>query len=612
MNIRNIRIPIRLKMLIVLLTIITGVVSVITFTMANLFHTDKTAYIHDLTSVIALHTTQEANSLLLGYQERLQVYGRVLADSKLNQLQKNTLLRELVTDSEDFVAVTIYRDGKETSSLLDNEALEKAGLSAEKVSAWQREHRPSAEAIAPGKVFVENSTISPKLPTFTITRALGSRDGTAVVLVAMVRLERFLNLSREAKAFETFILDSRGELISHRNEALVAGHSKPEWLPKLERLETEVRTMEYVNGEKEYVGGFSRVPLGNLLVGVQIPKSAAYLTARNLLNNLIGVALLLIITAAIISSFGSRLITRPLERLSAASKVVGTGDFSIELTAGSNDEIGDLAGSFNDMATELKSRDENLRLAQTQLIQSEKMAAFGQLGAGIAHEIKNPLGGILGFAQLSLRKVEKDTPLYKNLQTIEKETKRCKEIIDNLLKFSRQESVDFTMVDVRHVIDDAISIVAHQLGVNQVMLEQEISADLPQIYGNANQLQQVLINFLINAQQAMEGTPGIVRIIGKPRDGGGVELRVSDNGPGIPKDIQAKLFDPFFTTKEAGKGTGLGLSVTFGIIREHAGEVRVESEPGAGATFIVTLPPAPSLQEGEKIKEGMILQEGVC
>lgn len=605
MNMRSMRMPIRFKILISLLIVITGVVSIITFTMANLFHTDKTAYIHDLTSVIALHTTQEADSLLLGYQERLQVYGRVLTAGKLDREQKSALLRELVTDSGDFVAVTLYRDGKEEASLFDNAALAKAGLSPNSVSAWQREHRAPADALAPGKVFVENSTLTPKFPTFTISKALNSRGGTGTVLVAMIRLDRILSLSREAKAFETFLLDSRGELLAHTNEALVAGHRRPEWLPKLGNLDTEVRTVEYVREDIDYVGGFSRVSSGNLLVGVQIPKSAAYLTARNLLNNLIGVALLLIIAAAVVSSFWSRLITRPLERLSAASRLVGTGNFEIQLTARGNDEIGDLAGSFNQMTTELKSRDESLRLAQGQLIQSEKMAAFGQLGAGIAHEVKNPLGGILGFAQLSMRKVEKDTPLYKNLQTIEKETRRCREIIDNLLKFSRQESVDFTIVDVHQVIDDAVSIVAHQLGVNQVMLEKEVAPELPQIYGNANQLEQALINFLINAQQAMDGTPGTVRILARPLDSGGVELRVSDNGPGIPKDIQAKLFDPFFTTKEPGKGTGLGLSVTYGIIREHAGELRVESEPGAGATFIVTLPPAPSLQEAGARESGI-------
>jgi len=597
MNIRNMRIPIRFKILIALLIVITGVVSIITFTMANLFHTDKTAYIHDLTSVIALHTTQEAESMMLGYQERLQVYGRVLTDGKLSKEQKSALLRELVTDSSDFVAVSLYRDDKVEAALFDNEELEKAGLSAERVSAWQREHRPPKQYLAPGKVFVENSTMTPKLPTFNITRSLPSRSGTATLLVATVRLDRFLTLSREAKSFEIFMLDSKGALLAHTKEALVIGHSLPEWLPKLENLDSQVRTVEYARGKIEYVGGFSRVSSGDLLVGVQIPKSAAYLTARNLLNNLIGVALALILVAAASSIFWSRLITRPLERLSAASRVVGTGNFDIQLPVNNNDEIGDLAGSFNQMATELKSRDETLQRAQAQLVQSEKMAAFGQLGAGIAHEVKNPLGGILGFAQLSMRKLDKDTPLYKNLQTIEKETKRCREIIDNLLKFSRQESVDFSLVDIHHVIDDAVSIVAHQLGVNKVMLEQEVSPELPQVYGSANQLEQVLINFLINAQQAMDGAPGTVRVLARPLENGGVELRVSDNGPGIPKDIQAKLFDPFFTTKEAGKGTGLGLSVTYGIIKEHAGEVRVESEPGAGASFIVTLPPAPSLHE---------------
>jgi len=187
------------------------------------------------------------------------------------------------------------------------------------------------------------------------------------------------------------------------------------------------------------------------------------------------------------------------------------------------------------------------------------MAAFGALGAGIAHEVKNPLAGILGITQLSLRGVDGGNPLEKNLKIIEKETKRCKTIIENLLKFARQEQVEFDQVDLGQVVADALAIVDHQLGIHGIKVEQELEDGLPPCRGNGNQLQQVLMNLMINAQQALHGAPGTVRLSAKKAGEDAVELRVSDSGPGIPREIQAKIFDPFFTTKPVGQGTGLGL-----------------------------------------------------
>lgn len=187
------------------------------------------------------------------------------------------------------------------------------------------------------------------------------------------------------------------------------------------------------------------------------------------------------------------------------------------------------------------------------------MAAFGQLGAGIAHEVKNPLAGILGCAQLAAEEASAGTQAQQDFQLIEKEARRCKSIIDNLLKFARQEKAEMQSTDINHAVEDAVAIVNHQMALNEVRLEKELESDLPPVLGNSNQLQQVFMNILINAQQAMEGTPGKVRIV-SARKGASVELRFTDTGPGIPENIRAKIFEPFFTTKPVGKGTGLGLS----------------------------------------------------
>ena len=590
------RFPIRLKILATVLIVITAVVSVITFTMANLFHADKSAYIHDLTSATALNATQEVNMLLEGYRERLQVYTRLLGDSTLARANKNELMKKLLEDSGEFVAITIYRNGVEQGSVYDVGLLKDAELSKEDLQLYRSRNPLPLQQMASRKVLVTNSTISEKLPTLTIASLQSNPNSdTQIVAVAVIKLDRILELARQSKVFETYVLDSHGVLLAHRNVAEVARHEKVDWLPRQKELLERgvmIRTLEFSRNGTELVGGVGRVREGGLLVAVHIPKSVAFLTARGLLNNLLGVSLGLLVGAALLSLFWSYRITRPIEMLSRASRQVGQGDFNVHVTPSSNDEIGELAGSFNQMTDELHSREIALHKAQEQLVQSEKMAAFGQLGAGIAHEVKNPLAGILGYAQLSLRKVEKETPLHKNLLIIEKETKRCKEIIESLLKFARQEKYNLELVDINRVFEDAAAIVDHQLGINQIRLEKELLAGLPQIMGNSNQIQQVLMNLMINAQQAMDGTPGVVRLSSQFLEPGHIELRVSDNGPGMSEEVKGRLFEPFFTTKASGKGTGLGLSVSFGIIKEHRGEIRIESEPGAGAAFIITLPVA--------------------
>ena len=260
------------------------------------------------------------------------------------------------------------------------------------------------------------------------------------------------------------------------------------------------------------VGGVVPAGVGDVFAGVQIPESAAFLASRELMKNLGLVSLVLLFAATVVSIALARRLTRPIERLSLATRQVGRGQFDAQVDVGAADEIGALAQSFNTMADELRARDHALAETQEQLIRSEKMAAFGQLGAGIAHEVKNPLAGILGCAQLSLRTIDKGSPTEENLQLIVKETKRCKEIIENLLRFSRQDKAIMTMTALGPVVDDAIAIVRHQLELSRVKIEKEMPAELPMVMANANQLQQVLINLLMNAQQAMEGNPGNILV----------------------------------------------------------------------------------------------------
>ena len=584
---KKLKFPLRFKILLAQLLGVTVVLSLITFTMANLFHVDKTAYIHDLTSTVVLHTAEEANELLVGYRERLRLFSRIMAQNELDGRQQ--ALNGLFEEFGEFLMVTRGDAGGE-EAVYDAAALAAGGLTKNDLLNFRAAH-PLPASLAGGEPFLENSTVSAQLPTLTLTISEASPDGGELVTTSgVIRLDKLLRLARRSRVFETFLLDAEGRYLAHSDHSRIASAAQREWWGKVSRMRRAGMTMEYQEGGRAMVGGFSRVACGGLTAGVQIPKSAAYLTSRELLRDLLALSLTLLGAAALLSIFWSRRLTRPIEELSAATRMVGQGRFEIEVKSDSGDEIGALAGSFNRMAAELNNRERALKDLYGQLVQSEKMAAFGSLGAGIAHEVKNPLAGILGITQLSLRGVEGGHPLQKNLLIIEKETKRCKIIIENLLKFARQEQVAFDAVDIPQVVADAVAIVDHQLGIHSIRVVQEIEPGLPSCLGNANQLQQVLMNLMINAQQAMAGSPGTLRLSARKLEPGAVELRVSDTGPGIAEEIQGKIFDPFFTTKPAGQGTGLGLSVTYGIVKEHGGEIRLESGLGEGTTFIITLP----------------------
>jgi signal transduction histidine kinase len=591
----RVRVSLRFKILVTLLCVVTIAVSVITFTMAGLFHGDKKTYIHDLTSVIALHMASEGNALLQGYREKLLVVSRLMVDRGLSPEQKTGLIKSFFEDFGEFVLITRYNERGEEVTLYDARAIADAGLTREAFTEYFRTHPLPLDQIRKGQVFIENSTISDKLMTLTMAVAAppDGKDLHRPVIAAVLKLDSLLRLAGRTKVFETFVIDSNGALLSHSDASKVASRSPVSGIPDLAKLKTPqslVTTAEYTQAGLDMIGGFSWIEFGGLVAAVQIPKSTAYLTAKELFIYLLGVCLMLLLGSALLSLFWSRRLTRPIEKLSHVTERVGRGDYDIHIEPPSGDEIGDLAQSINHMASELKTRETALQEAHAQLIQSEKMAAFGQLGAGIAHEVKNPLAGILGYAQLSLRKLEQGNHLYNNLKVIEKETRRCKSIIDNLLKFSRQERVEHAPTNINSVVEDAAAIVDHQLGINQVRLDKKLAQALPAISGNSNQIQQVLMNIIINAQQAMEGNPGVISIETLQPDPGHIEIRIGDDGPGMPKEVQAKIFEPFFTTKPAGKGTGLGLSVSYGIIKDHGGNLSVESDVGKGTLFIISLP----------------------
>ncbi len=581
-------VPLRWRILVALLFVVTSVVGVITVTMAGMFHRDKKAYVSDMVSVIAVHAAEEAQAVLAGYRDRLLAFAEVVDDPRLAPARKSELMRNLFSGMDGFVGLRIFEGGTEVGSLYDREDLVAAGLEPGAFAARQKAALAGAPRVGPGEVRVANSTVSHRLPTLTMTLA-SRRPGSSLVLSGLLDLDRALALGRSSQAFEVFLVDRQGRVLVHGDPRYVVNRARFGWVPVLPRGGLAV-VREYVRDEVHMIGGFADVGFADLRVGAQIPRAAAYFASRRLLGNLVVVALALLLVATVAGLVWSGRITRSIARLAEATQVIAEGRFGVQVAVPGRDELGRLAESFNRMSSELARRELELAQAQAQLIQSEKLAAFGQLGAGIAHEVKNPLAGIQGIAQLSLRGLDPSHPLAEPLATVEKEARRCRQIIDHLLKFARQERIALEPVDVRALVDDAAAIMRHQMALHGVQLGTEVESGLPPIRGSANQLQQVLMNLMLNAQQALQDRGGNVQIEAGRADPDGVRILVRDDGPGIPQEIRARIFEPFFTTKPKGQGTGLGLSVSFGILREHGGSIAVESEPGHGTTFTIWLP----------------------
>ncbi|MGH9532538.1 MAG: sensor histidine kinase, partial [Terriglobales bacterium] len=228
---------------------------------------------------------------------------------------------------------------------------------------------------------------------------------------------------------------------------------------------------------------------------------------------------------------------------------------------------------------------------ESQLVQSEKMSSIGLLAAGVAHEVNTPLAVISSYAQMLAKQLQDDEKKSALLEKITRQTFRASEIVNNLLNFSRTSGTEFAEVDVNKVIQDTLALLEHQFKTAQVAVNAALTPGLLPILGNAGKLQQVFLNLFLNAKDAMTGG-GILTV--ETSNGETIRVVVSDTGKGIAPEHVARIYDPFFTTKgtanEGPRGTGLGLSVTYGIIQEHAGQIRVESRPGEGTSFYLDFP----------------------
>jgi two-component system, NtrC family, sensor kinase len=279
---------------------------------------------------------------------------------------------------------------------------------------------------------------------------------------------------------------------------------------------------------------------------------------------------------------------KPIKELTAAIEEIATGPMLREIKIGNAPpEVQDVVNAFNRMQETIRER---RRLNQEKLMHSDRLAVLGQLAAGVAHEINNPLGSILLFTRLTLQQTAGDGQVRDNLERIELETRRCHAIVQSLLDFARQREPKVEPVDVNELADAAISFFENQNLLKNIQIVRNYSGNLQRIQADQQQLQQVLINIIVNASDAMNGK-GVLTIGTSDSEADeSVRISITDTGCGIPPENLDRIFDPFFTTKDVGRGTGLGLSVSYGIVQAHKGDIAVSSTPGAGSRFTITLP----------------------
>ena len=407
----------------------------------------------------------------------------------------------------------------------------------------------------------------------------GQNIGTVTIFLKNLRISTNVLTKKGARAVGTQISEEVGRKV------LIEGES---WIDRA--FVVDDWNITAYKPIKDYHGNIK----GVLSVGVIESKYVDF--KRNTLLVFVAITAAGIIIAVLLGYILSILVLHPVYELIKISKKVSSGDLYPEMGKISKGEMGILQKTFMEMIITL--REQNIHQkeeSEKRLIISQKQASVGRLAAGVAHEINNPLTGVLTFTHMLLRREDLDSEMRSDLETIAKATDRVKEIVKGLLNFSRQIKLNPELSDINKEIGETISLIENQALVKRVFLCFDPGADIQKITLDRSQFQSVIMNILINAIDATDPGGNITISTrynletqnGKHKE---IEIIIADSGCGISPEQLDRLFDPFFTTKEVGKGTGLGLSVSLGIIEHHGGTISVKSQVGKGSTFIIHLP----------------------
>jgi len=443
-----------------------------------------------------------------------------------------------------------------------------------------------------------------------------------VVRIRIFNQEGKISFSSDAAEVNTYV--------DKKAEACYACHAQAQPLAKLNRPDrfrifkpngarvlgiiTPIENQPSCSSAECHAHPAEQQVLGVLDTNVSLARADANLRASSLRMGAYTLVAMVLI-AMLTGIFVWRMVHIPVKKLTAGTECLAHGQLGYQLDIVSRDELGELALSFNQMSRQLREAREEadawaqtlearvedktreLKHAHEQVMQSEKMASIGKLAATVAHEVNNPLAGILTYAKLLRKWLDRDgwdskrrDEVRGSLELIESESRRCGDIVRNLLTFSRSAPMNLQWADLNQVVDRCVRLMQHQAELNNVQLQSQLAEDLPQVQCDPAQIEQLLLALMINAGEAMPHGGNLwVRSRMVPEIGA-VQLEVQDDGVGIPESILPNLFEPFFTTKEKGHGVGLGLAISKGIVERHRGRIDVDSKPGQGTKFTITLP----------------------
>lgn len=421
-----------------------------------------------------------------------------------------------------------------------------------------------------------------------------------------------------------------GASVDKQTEACYGCHQRNEPLTKLDRKDrariftaTGERILGVIRPINNEAGCWNAAchahPASQRVLGViDADLSLAGVDARSAQHQaqIMGATLLaLLLVSAVTVLFAWTMVYRPVHELIGGTRKVAKGDLNYRLPVRSRDEFGEMAESFNKMTADLEKANgeimawtrtleeraekkaQELERAHEFMAGAERMASLGKLAATVAHEVNNPLMGILTYARLTRKAIDKLDPpplnkdrLTEQLQIIEHESRRCGDLMRNLLMFARQSPRTLQPNDINALVGRAVTLIRHQLELSGIELEQDL-ADLPPVVSDAGQIQQIVLGLLVNAAEAISPHSGGRLFVTTEQDrDAAVVIRVRDNGPGIAPDVMPHVFEPFFTTKTDEQRTGLGLAVAKSIVEQHGGDIGVQSTPGRGAEFTIRLP----------------------
>jgi signal transduction histidine kinase len=559
------------------------------FALANrLFTRDRLAYTYDLTSSLATTVSEQLRESLGSRVDKLLYFAAVSAKGDPQQQA-----RLLVDSDPDLLGVELWRrvHGRfeRVVTWVDPARLDTADLAREDLDEARRTTPVAFEALAAEGPQLQNASLPPDVPLLTLAAA--SPDG-ATAVVAVLKPDRLLRIFARSAAYRVYLVDGRGRIVIHPDPTRVVGRadvSGSEIVQHATRGPLARAVRDFDGPDGAVIGAFSRVGLGRLAVVAEVPRAEALRVGRDLGRRTILHGLGVLFVAILASFFVGRRITAPLRHLQRAAQRIGAGELGTQVVVEGHGETAELAAAFNRMSAELADREARLSDAHTQIARADKLSAVGELAASIAHEVKNPVTAVVGYAQLGKEAngIEEARELF---GLVEKQGWRAGEVLQSLLEFTRREPVEPEPVEPAALVEDTLRLLRHPLKLRGVSLETQLAAGLPRILVHAGELQQVLVNLLMNGADAMDGRPKRVLTVGASSDGDRLLLWVHDTGTGIPLELREKIFLPFFTTKKGRDGTGLGLSVSQRIVKDLGGELRVVSEVGEGSTFSVILP----------------------